>query len=529
MNNNNSDRIVNIGLVGGGPYCVEVLDKYVLGASITIHNTRIVAIADRESNSPGIVKAQELGIKTFEDYHDLYDPRYSIQLIIVLTEEDGILEDIIGTRPYRIRILSFEVFKFLWKDIGVVEDELDKREEELYKRSREMETILNHIQDFIVVITPDLEIVEANQAFLDYMDHTREEVVGRKCYEILYKKSHFCDICNTDCPLNEVIRNKLPSHRVGHVQIARDGKPRYLDDVIHPIWEKDGQISRFIKIGRDITELKDEQEKITLNLEKLVKKRTKELQDTNAILLHQDKMSSLGKLSAAVVHEINNPIAGILNLTMLMKRINQEESLSKTESKEFDNYLTLMETETRRISRIVSNLLAFSRQSSEEPDRLDFNELIEKTLVMNSNLIKINNIQITKKLATQLPRLLGAEDPLQQVLVNLMSNAIEAMETTEEKRLTIETRYSLAENRIYVSFMDTGIGIPEEHFLKLYEPFFTTKKKGKGVGLGLSMVYGIIEKHHGKITIESNLNKGTTFQISLPVDRVADETETAER
>ncbi|MBU2511575.1 PAS domain-containing protein [bacterium] len=520
--NSTSKRIINIGLVGGGPYCVEVINKYVLGSSITIHNTRIAAIAEQENNTPGIIKAREFGIETLEDYHDLYDPKYAIQLIIVLTDEAGILEDIIKTRPYRIRILSFEVFKFLWKDIGVIEKELNKR-------TREMATILNHIQDFIVVITPDLEIVEANQAFLSYMDHTREEVIGKKCYEILQKQNHLCDICNTACPLDDVKRKKLPSRRIDHVQIDRDGKPRYLDDIIYPIWEKDGQISRFIKIGRDITELKDEQEKITLHLEKLVKERTKELQDTHSILLHQDKMASLGKLSAAVVHEINNPIAGILNLIMLMKRINEEESLSKTESEQFNNYLTLMETETRRISRIVSNLLAFSRQSNEELNRLDFNELIERTLVMNSNLIKINNIQIEKKLAEQLPRLLGAEDPLQQVLVNLMSNAIEAMETSKKKLLTIETNYSLAENRIHISFTDTGVGIPEKHFPKLYEPFFTTKKKGKGVGLGLSLVYGIIEKHHGKIAVTSKLNEGTTFEISLPVDNVADKTQIREK
>ncbi len=508
-----TQRIINIGLIGGGKYCVEVLSKHVLGSSITLHNTRIIAVSDKDENSPGLIKARKLGIKTFNDYHDLYDHDLDVHLIIVLSKKDGILEEVINTRPYRIRILSLEVFKFLWHDIGIVENELNKR-------SKEMETVLNHIQDFIVVITPELEIVEANHAFLSYMDHTREEVIGKKCYEILQKKSHFCEVCSTSCPINDIMSGRLSSKRINHVQIDKDGEPRYLDDIIYPIWEKDGTISRFIKIGRDITEIKDEQKNITLHLEKLVDEQTRELQDTNAILLHQDKMASLGKLSAAVVHEINNPIAGILNLLKLMKRINEEELSSHVDSTQFNDYLNLMETETKRISRIVSNLLAFSRQSKKELNRLDFNELVERTILMNSNLIKINSISVKKKFSTQLPMLLGAEDQLQQVLVNLLSNAIEAMETTETKQLTIETRYSLAENRIYVSFTDTGIGIPEDHQLKLYEPFFTTKKKGKGIGLGLSLVYGIIKKHHGKIVIDSIVNKGTTFQISLPVENV---------
>ena len=144
-------------------------------------------------------------------------------------------------------------------------------------------------------------------------------------------------------------------------------------------------------------------------------------------------------------------------------------------------------------------------------------------------LIRINNIEIKKKLPAELPLLLGTEDQLQQVLFNLMSNAIESMESTEQKQLTIETHYSLSENQIHVSFTDTGIGIPKKNLLKLYEPFFTTKKKGKGVGLGLSLVYGIIERHHGQIKVKSKLNKYTTFKICLPLYDVTNEMQNREK
>jgi two-component system, NtrC family, sensor kinase len=505
-------QTVNIGIVGGGTYCKEVLNKYVIEPSITSQYTEIIAVVDRDHNSPGIKEAQKLAINTLDHHEELYDPRYKIDIIIILEPGKDLLDEIISTRPLHIRILSFEVFMFLWQDLGHVEFELKTR-------NKEMETILNHIQDFIVVISPEMEIIEINQAFSDYMGYSRDKIIGQKCYEVLQKKNHRCHINDdTFCPINDVIRNRQPSRRTSLRQIDHNGKPRHLDVIIYPIWEKDGKISKFIEIGRDVTELKNEQEKITSRLEKMVKDRTSELQDTHAKLLHQDKMSSLGKLSAAVVHEINNPISGILNLIMLMKRIHREGDLNKKDIVQFTSYLDLMETETKRISRIVSNLLAFSRQSKIELKRLNINDLVERTIVMNLNLIKINNIEIDKQLEENLPKMLGAEDQLQQVLMNLISNAIEAMESSENKQLKITTEYSLAENTVTLSVSDSGVGIPRELFPKLYEPFFTTKKKGKGVGLGLSLVYGIVHKHKGHIDLESDSDRGTTFVINLPID-----------
>ena len=228
-------------------------------------------------------------------------------------------------------------------------------------------------------------------------------------------------------------------------------------------------------------------------------------------------MSSLGKLSASVVHEINNPIAGILNLIMLMQRIMDEETLGQNEVDQFKQYLALMETETRRTSRIVSNLLAFARQSKMEPKRVSLNRLIEQTLFLNSNLLKIDGVKVENKLDPDLPDLLGSEDQLQQVFMNLVSNATEAMEGSGGGVLTIESRHILSEDSLQINFKDTGPGIPEENISKLFEPFFTTKKKGKGVGLGLSVAYGIIQEHAGSIYVKSEPGQGTTFQVKLPL------------
>ncbi len=502
--------IINIALVGGGSFCKEIIAKTALDYPKKVVNASIVAVADPDFKSPGVMLAREKGLHTVRDYHELYQPEYDIHLIIILTPDKTIFEDILKNKPHNIRILSYHVFELFWKAISL------ERE-----RTQEIETILNGIQDFILVITPDREIIEVNQPFLDQMGYTREEVIGSKCHEIYHKEDHPCNGSDLFCPLNRVIRDKRPSQQV-RTRVDHNGERRYIEVTIYPIWEKDGRISKFIEISRDITERKKEEEEITQRLEQMVEERTRQLKETHAKLLHQDKMASLGKLSASVVHEINNPIAGILNLIMLIKRIIEEGSMSQKELDRFSRYLNLMETETRRTSRIVSNLLAFSRQSKVDLKRLSVNRLLEKTLFLNSNLLKMNSVEVEKKLDATLPDIVGSEDQLQQVFMNLVSNAGEAIEVNEGGVLTIESECFSEGDKIAISFRDTGTGIPEENFSRLFEPFFTTKKKGKGVGLGLSVAYGIIEEHGGSINVESEEGKGTTFKVELPVRHLAE-------
>jgi PAS domain S-box-containing protein len=501
--------VINIGIVGGGSLCKEVLQKTTFDYNENEVNARIRIVADEDPQRVGMVLAREMGVATVTDYHRLYDPNYDINLIIPLIPDPEVFEDILRGKPEHIRLLSFHAFELFWKAIRL-------EERKLRERTEEMETILNGIQDFILVITPDREIVEVNEAFLKQMGYSREEVIGSKCHEIFQRVNRPCNDGEVFCPLNKVIRNKRPSQEV-RTRVDHMGEHHYIEVSMFPIWEKDGKISKFIEVSRDITERKREEEEMTRRLEKMVDERTRQLEETHAKLLHQDKMASLGKLSASVVHEINNPIAGILNLIILIKRINEEGSIGQKDMEGFSKYLDLMETETRRVSRIVSNLLAFSRQSKVEAKRVNLNRLIEKTLFLNANLLKLNGVKIQKRLDPGLPDFLGSEDQLQQVFMNLVSNAAEAMEATEGGVLTIETEHSSKNGRILVRVKDTGAGIPRENIGQLFEPFFTTKKKGKGVGLGLSVVYGILEEHGGSISVTSELLKGSIFKVELPI------------
>jgi len=247
----------------------------------------------------------------------------------------------------------------------------------------------------------------------------------------------------------------------------------------------------------------------------MVEERTRQLKESHEQLLHQDKMASLGKLSSSVVHEINNPVAGILNLVLLSKRIVKEDAVTDSELEVFSRYLDLMETETRRVTRIIGNLLAFARQSKIEVTRFDVNELIEQTLMLNANLLRLNKVRIIEDLERNLPLIKGSEDQIQQVIMNLISNAVESMVRAPKKRLTLKTCSIPDKNAVKIQIKDTGTGIPKAYISKIFEPFFTTKKKGKGVGLGLSVVYGIIEEHGGKMYVDSAEGRGTCFTITL--------------
>ena len=506
----NSKTNLRIALVGGQEFCKEFLERYVMAREVNEFAARIVAVADPDPRGPGILLAKKAGLITVQDYHELYKPQYQINALVLMTPDDEILQDVLKTKPADIRLVAYQLFRLFWRAI-------DAEHEKLRARNEEMETILNSIQDFILVISPTMDIEEVNQTFLEQMGYSREELIGRKCHDIFQKLISPRNPDFTSCPLSKAMQSMGPSHQV-LTRVDREGQHHHMDVRIFPVWEKQGKISKFIEVSRDISDSKKEEEEMTRRLEKMVEDRTRELKETDAKLLHQDKMASLGKLSASVVHEINNPISGILSLVMLMNRIMEGGTLQQKELEQFKQYLGLMETETRRISRIVSNLLAFSRHSKMEFGSVKLNQLIEKTLFLNANLLRLHSVKVEERLDPDLPDLTGSEDRLQQVFMNLISNAAEAIEASRGERvLTIQTQPLPGKGCVSISFSDTGVGIPPENLPKLFEPFFSTKKKGKGVGLGLSVAYGIIQEHEGSIQVQSEVGRGTTFTIELPL------------
>jgi len=229
-------------------------------------------------------------------------------------------------------------------------------------------------------------------------------------------------------------------------------------------------------------------------------------QATRRKIGQSEKMASIGRMSAGIAHEINNPLTGLLTFEHLLKN---EEGLSD-KGKE---YLEIMYNETSRMREIVTGLLNFSRESSLEMKPLDVNDVIQQWLKSPCSQKEFKNITTEKKLTEGLSKVNGDANQLQQVLTNLCFNACEAM--PDGGILSIST--SEEDGKVLISFEDTGCGIKEEHLEMIFEPFFTTKSVGKGTGLGLSVSYGIVRKHDGIMKVKSKEGKGTTFTITLPV------------
>jgi signal transduction histidine kinase len=240
---------------------------------------------------------------------------------------------------------------------------------------------------------------------------------------------------------------------------------------------------------------------------------TQTLQDNQEQLVQAEKLTSLGQLAASIAHEVNNPLSGVLLYTqLLIKRINSD----KFNKENALDYLSKIESELTRSTGLVRNMLDFSRQTAPSLSETDLNDVINRSFELAAHAAQLNKVEVIKQLDPSLPRLTADASQLQQVFTNLIMNAVQAMPKGGKLFLSTATD----NGRLKAEVRDTGVGISPENMRKLFTPFFTTKKE-KGVGLGLAVSHGIIQRHHGKIDIESKEGEGTTFTVYLPLQQEA--------
>jgi signal transduction histidine kinase len=240
-----------------------------------------------------------------------------------------------------------------------------------------------------------------------------------------------------------------------------------------------------------------------------------ELKEAQDQIIASEKLASLGKLSATIAHEINNPLAAVLTYIRLLLKMGNKGNLKPERKEDILKYLNTMESETARCGEIVKNLLAFSRQSKVTIETHRIEDIIDKSLTLIAHDLEMREIELVKEIEKGLPDVKCDFRQIQQALINLLSNASEAM--FGGGTLSVSARTSEKKDYIEVAVSDTGCGIDEKDLPHIFEPFFTTKEEGKGVGLGLSVVYGIVTRHKGTIEATSSPDKGTTFTMRLPV------------
>jgi len=394
-------------------------------------------------------------------------------------------------------------------------------------------------EDYATVWAPD-EYHDLSKE--EWRDRTTE--VARSANTMIFQKYLIeqategilgCDQDGKILIFNECMEKMLGYHKdqvVGKINLDRLFPIGALERFREALYAEDcGAMNRLILFETDLlsskghkipvqlsaTLLFDQGEKIGLAiiLQDLREIRLLEQQSTNQNrLLQQHKMTSLGRLAASVVHEINNPLSGILNYIRLMLKILNRGSLSQDQMDKFRKYLDLIESETARCSEIVSNMLAFSRVSNIEFSDVNLFELLDKSIMLSQHKLDMQNIEVRTEFDEKIQAIWGNFSQIQQCIINLIFNAIDAM--PHGGILTIGCARNREDDVVEIRVTDTGSGIPPECLPNIFDPFFTTKAEGEGLGLGLATVYGIIEKHKGSIGVESQTGKGTTFTIKMP-------------
>ncbi len=292
-----------------------------------------------------------------------------------------------------------------------------------------------------------------------------------------------------------------------------------------------GKLARtFNLMTEDLGKARGENIAWSRTLEQKVEEKTADLERAHKHMVTVEKMASLGNLAATVAHELNNPLEGILTFARLMMKRIKKASLSPAQLEQMHDELKLVSDEAMRCGNIVKNLLVFARQRGGSFAVVQVKTIVDRCIMLMNHLAQMNAIEMNASCPDDV--LMECDsDQIQQGLIALISNAIEAMTDTSARttgnRLDIQVTRLEQEGAVMIQVRDTGCGIDDAVKPKIFEPFFTTKSEGKGVGLGLPVVYGIVQRHHGTITVDSVDGKGTTFSLTLPIKQHADAPEHA--
>lgn len=473
---------MKIAIVGAGRQGVRLMELLQQHEFYEIQ-PEIKAVADINPDAPGMVKARRLNIPSTNDYHDIFK-MHDIDLIVELTGDQDVFYEILKQKDPKVRAISSNVVKIFW-EISRVSTREKKTRQELHEASAMYKMVINDlIQEDVMVINCDYRIVDMNKSLLEKLGLTHDEVVGRHCYEITHRQEMPCSGDHHPCPLLETLETKKP-YQTTHVHLDKNDREHYHAISTYPLFEE-GDVIGAIEISRDIT--KD------INVQKT--------------LMQQEKLASIGRLSAGVAHEINNPMTTILTSAMLIQEDLDEDDPIRQE-------LDLIARETMRCRKIVTSLLNFARQSQPDKRLNDLNQVITECELLTHKQAAFKDIAIDCDLSPKIPQMYFDNGQIEQAVINLILNAVEA--TPQGGRITLSTRCCDEKGYAHISICDNGEGISKEDLNKIFDPFFTTKDAG--TGLGLAITHGIIEQHGGHIEAESQAGKGTCFNIKLPLKK----------
>jgi signal transduction histidine kinase len=387
-------------------------------------------------------------------------------------------------------------------------------------------TILDGIDEVVLLLGEDYRIVWSNKK-------AGKRIVGSHCYRVLHQREEPCMEIDHPCPLRESRETLLPSHTI-HTHIGPDGRENHVEVSVYPVLRPHSE-PLFVHITRDITKRVEEEavkegmwieiiktmDKVYADLvttqleldhhreilEERVRERARELEMVQERLLRTERLAAVGELASGIAHELRNPLSSIKNALFFIKR--------KLGSQEGDprirDFIEIMERACDTQNKIITDLLTFSKGTPPIKRPSDPNEVVEDALKMSHIP---NTIEIIKELEDGLPCIHIDPDQMRQVFVNLIMNACQAMK--DGGRLTIRTRKE--NGMVHVTFKDTGLGIKDEYKERIFEPLFTTRSEG--VGMGLAVSKAIVERNDCKIDFRSKEGEGTEFFVLMPIGEI---------
>jgi PAS domain S-box-containing protein len=466
-------------------------------------NGMIVAVNKREEQALGYAEANVVGRSLLEvvlsGYHDAFrgwlgdsilgQRKVSTQEIMVRhadgletpAEMDLIRVGVDDQLLVMVQLRDITDRKRLERQLETYREELEdkvrERTREIEETKQYLENLLENANDVIYTLDTEQRFTYVNSK-IEAWGYRKDDLLGRPYLALLSKRHRGRRLKSTlDIGAKQVYEVEV---------VTRTGEPRAVMVSVSPLHGIEGAILGVLGIARDMTETKKLEQRIR----------------------NSEKLASVGRLAAGVAHEINNPLGGILNCLYNLRK----GTLSPSRLEE---YRVSMEDGVRRVQKIVRQLLDFSQQDEPEFAPTDINHVVDRVLVLTTHLFAPNRIRLETGFGQGLPNVMVDRHMIEQVLMNLILNAVQAMK--DGGGLTIRT--SVVEGICLIEVRDTGSGIPPAVLPRIFDPFFTTKSEGEGTGLGLSVSLGIVERHGGKILVDSEVGKGTTFTLCLPVSR----------
>ena len=354
-----------------------------------------------------------------------------------------------------------------------------KMERDIRRAAEEWRETFDSISDAVSIHGSDFRLRRVNKAFAARFGTTPRQIIGKHCYEVVHGTKEPVP----GCPHQETLRTERPAG----AEFLTSDNGVCLELTTSPIFDERGEVAGTVHIARDVTERKQQ----------------------SLQLMMTDRLASIGELAAGTAHELNNPLTSVIGFSQLL--------MEREVPNDIREDLELIHSEARRAAEVTKNLLTFARKHApvKQANRIEI--IVEDVLRLRAYEQRLSNIRVKKQFAAGLPEVVVDYFQIQQVLLNLIINAEYFMtEAHKGGILTIAARRR--NSTMIISVADDGPGIPKEDLSQVFNPFFTTKKAGRGTGLGLSICHGIVTEHGGRIYAKSELGRGATFFVELPIN-----------